>query len=476
MFPADRSARSFPFGSLVLCALLALLSCTTDETPNAPVPFTEGRVYEGLGVYKNVLLAGGNRYFAYGDTLPITLGGIDVPSRCLLEDFRMGGRDVVADFGSDTASGDGGSVGFRESDSAFFFMFEFVLGGALDQSCALLEAPFDTSFSLLLTAQWPVRKLVVLGWNDLTSVTSGGVTTWYPRSASPKDSVWLRYGRSAPDTLKFSVDSLRNLKGPSDAKLVRVPGSTTSYSGILRFREQLCSGTASSCASEKDTVYRKISGARDTIYKLVRGGDYVLVEDPGDDERIWGRAWRVLRGKDTALVLERSAADSVVLASLYYVLRGGDTLLSADTVSGTFPIDTVVRTVEPDTVEIVERTSCLGGRNWCSSDSLYERTKSVSSDTGTVVAVSWRSALVEKVPACARLNRFAVASFSEPGNSEKRFVRSTFPKFLREIFTLDSSKEDCAAGQEEHWGWILPAGTRVLGEDTLRAWWEGREP
>ena len=197
------------------------------------------------------------------------------------------------------------------------------------------------------------------------------------------------------------------------------------------------------------------------------------MEDPGDDERIWGRAWRVLRGKDTALVLERSAADSVVLASLYYVLRGGDTLLSADTVSGTFPIDTVVRTVEPDTVEIVERTSCLGGRSWCASDSLYERTKSVSSDTGTVVSVSWRSALVEKVPECARLSRFAVASFSEPGSSERRFVRSTSPKFAREIFTLDSAKEDCAAGQEEYWGWLLPAGTRVFGEDTLRAWWEG---
>ena len=318
-----------------------------------------------------------------------------------------------------------------------------------------------------------MRKLVVLGWNDLTSVTNGGVTTWYPRTASPKDSVWLRYGKSGTDTLKFSVDSLRNLEGPKEAKLVRVPGSTTSHSGILRFREQLCSGTASTCASEKDTVYRKISGARDTIYKLVRGGDYVLVEDPGDDERIWGRAWRVLRGKDTALVLERSAADSVVLASLYYVLRGGDTLLSADTVSGTFPIDTVVRTVEPDTVEIVERTSCLGGRSWCASDSLYERTKSVSSDTGTVVAVSWRSALVEKVPECARLNRFAVASFSEPGSSERRFVRATSPKFAREIFTLDSAKEDCAAGQEEYWGWLLPAGTRVFGEDTLRAWWEG---
>ena len=467
----SRAERS-PLLAILACALSALLSCTTDETPNAPVPFSGDRVYEGLGVYKNVLLAGGNRYLAYGDTLPITLGGIDVPSRCLLEDFRMGGSDVVADFGSDSASG-GGSVGFRESDSAFFFMFEFVLGGTLDQSCALLEAPFDTSFSLLTTAQWPVRKLVVLGWNDLTSVTNGGVTTWYPRTASPKDSVWLRYGKSGTDTLKFSVDSLRNLEGPKEAKLVRVPGSTTSHSGILRFREQLCSGTASTCASEKDTVYRKISGARDTIYKLVRGGDYVLVEDPGDDERIWGRAWRVLRGKDTALVLERSAADSVVLASLYYVLRGGDTLLSADTVSGTFPIDTVVRTVEPDTVEIVERTSCLGGRSWCASDSLYERTKSVSSDTGTVVAVSWRSALVEKVPECARLNRFAVASFSEPGSSERRFVRATSPKFAREIFTLDSAKEDCAAGQEEYWGWLLPAGTRVFGEDTLRAWWEG---
>ena len=470
MSPAERPAlRAFLLG-----ALAALLSCTTDETPNAPVPFSGDRVYEGLGVYRNVVLNGGSRYLAYGDTLPVAIGGIDVPSRCILEDFRMGGRDVVADFGSDSAAaGDGGSVGFRESDSAFFFMFEFVLGGTLDQSCALLEAPFDTSFSLLTTAQWPVRKLVVLGWNDLTSVTNGGVTTWYPRTASPKDSVWLRYGKSGTDTLKFSVDSLRNLEGPKEAKLVRVPGSTTSHSGILRFREQLCSGTASTCASEKDTVYRKISGARDTIYKLVRGGDYVLVEDPGDDERIWGRAWRVLRGKDTALVLERSAADSVVLASLYYVLRGGDTLLSADTVSGTFPIDTVVRTVEPDTVEIVERTSCLGGRSWCASDSLYERTKSVSSDTGTVVSVSWRSALVEKVPECARMSRFAVASFSEPGSSERRFVRSTTPKFLREIFTLDSAKEDCAAGQEEYWGWLLPAGTRVFGEDTLRAWWEG---
>ena len=132
----SRAERS-PLLAILACALSALLSCTTDETPNAPVPFSGDRVYEGLGVYKNVLLAGGNRYLAYGDTLPITLGGIDVPSRCLLEDFRMGGSDVVADFGSDSASG-GGSVGFRESDSAFFFMFEFVLGGTLDQSCALL--------------------------------------------------------------------------------------------------------------------------------------------------------------------------------------------------------------------------------------------------------------------------------------------------------------------------------------------------
>ncbi len=466
--------RAEPFAALLA---LALAACSVDEIPEAPVAFDKGRVYEGLGVYKSVELAGGDEYFAYGEPLPVKLGGIDLPARCLLADFSMGGYDVVADFGSDSVSGDGdrsrGAVGWRASDSAFFFMYEFRISGTLDQSCAILEQPFDTSFVQELDAGFPVRKLVVLGWNDLASVTSGGVTTWYPRTAGPKDSVYLRHGANASDTLEFSVDSLRGIDGPSNARLLRVPGGETSYSGILRRREQLCSGTASTCVSERDTVYRRISGARDTVYKLVTDGEYILVESPRDGERVWGRAWRVLRGKDTALVMERTEADSVVLATLYYVLRGGDTLLSADTLAGAFALDTIVSTVRPDTVEIVERTSCLGGRSWCPSDSLYERTTSVSSDTGTVVAVSWRSALVEKVPACARLSRFAVVSFSDPGGAEKRFVRSTSPKFAREIFTLDSAKEDCAAGQEEYWGWLLPAGTRVFGGDTLRAWWEG---
>ena len=414
----------------------------------------------------------------YGEPLPVKLGGIDLPARCLLADFSMGGYDVVADFGSDSVSGDGdrsrGAVGWRASDSAFFFMYEFRISGTLDQSCAILERPFDTSFVQELDAGFPVRKLVVLGWNDLASVTSGGVTTWYPRTAGPKDSVNLRYGANASDTLEFSVDSLRRLTGPADARLVRVPASSVVHSGILRFREQVCLGTVSSCVAEKDTLYRDLPGARDTVYKLVTDGEYILVESPRDGERVWGRAWRVLRGKDTALVMERTEADSVVLATLYYVLRGGDTLLSADTLAGAFALDTIVSTVRPDTVEIVERTVCADGRARCSADSLSERTVSTGTDTSSVSVSTWQSALVAQADPCARLNRFSVVSFSNPSSGEKRFVRSTSPKFAREIFTLDSAKEDCAAGREEYWGWLLPAGTRVFGEDTLRAWGEGK--
>ena len=464
--------RAEPFAALLA---LALAACSVDEIPEAPVAFDKGRVYEGLGVYKNVELAEGDEYFAYGEPLPVKLGGIDLPARCLLADFSMGGYDVVADFGSDSVSGDGdrsqGAVGWRASDSAFFFMYEFRISGTLDQSCAILEQPFDTSFVQELNVGFPVRKLVVLGWNDLASVTSGGVTTWYPRTAGPKDSVYLRYGAPAVDTLEFAVDSLRRLTGPADARLVRVPASSVVHSGILRHREQVCLGAVSSCVAEKDTLYRDLPGARDTVYKLVTDGEYILVESPRDDERVWGRAWRVLRGKDTALVMERTEADSVVLATLYYVLRGGDTLLSADTLAGAFALDTIVSTVRPDTVEIVERTVCADGRARCSADSLSERTVSTGTDTSSVSVSTWQSALVAKVDPCARLNRFSVVSFSNPSSGEKRFVRNTKPRFALDLFALDPAREDCSSGGSSYLGWALSNNRRVLDPDTLAEWW-----
>ncbi len=466
----------------VLPLVASLIGCGGEST--APVDFPHQDV-KGRALYKSAQLNGGKPYAAYGDTLTVQIWEIDLPARCLLASLQIGAQEEIMGWGEEEV--DWGSPSendliqerlnhsalYRKSDSSALFLFEFLLDGELNQSCALLTAPFDTLYRLATQNLSPLRKLYVVGWDEMVMQPIEDGDLNHPRRVALRDSLLLRWGETSIDTFNFSTDSTRQFASiGKKARILRTVASQQEHVGILRTRTQQCKVTASSCESALDTLYRTIAGERDTLYRVVSNGRYELVSEIIPGEKIWGNAYQILRGTDTLFVRTLSSSDSIILDTLYYVVRGGDTTLSTSVKEKEYVLDFIERQSQPDTVEQIERTFCLNGSSWCPSSSLFEKTVSTDREPSTHFSTNWQTVLVEKSAPCERVNSHTLLQYSDLPPSDRLFPALWHSSLQIEYFQLNPEKEKCVGDDCSYRGWIIPSWKEIEELDSLELWWK----